>query len=308
MRQIARVFPRRTRATPRDCLAFIGDPPMFLPRIDAVEVSVTFSWDIPEAERLARAWSTVAPVSCGGPALGTRGEGFSPGRFLAPGYVITSRGCPNQCWFCSVWRRDGNIRELEIPNGFDLLDDNLLACSEDHIRSVFAMLARQPQPARFTGGLEAARLRDWHVDLLAAARPEAMFFACDSPEEIEPLISAGRLLRSAGFRGRGARPHRAMRCYVLVGHPRDSMTAAEQRLRGVARGGFIPMAMLWRSPRIHEISADWRRFQRAWARPALMARLLADDWRQVTGVNPHNGRRTAQTELFRGTRPPVMRS
>ena len=54
---IARVFPRRTKATPVDELAFIGDPGLFVDdmNITEVHVSVTFSWDLPEADRLASA-------------------------------------------------------------------------------------------------------------------------------------------------------------------------------------------------------------------------------------------------------------
>ena len=55
---IARVFPRRTSATPDDELAFVGDPPLFLPAADEAHVSCTLTWDRPEAERLARAWAT----------------------------------------------------------------------------------------------------------------------------------------------------------------------------------------------------------------------------------------------------------
>jgi len=36
MNIIARVFPRRTRATPTDELAFIGEPGLFPPEVDAV--------------------------------------------------------------------------------------------------------------------------------------------------------------------------------------------------------------------------------------------------------------------------------
>jgi hypothetical protein len=79
---------------------------------------------------------------------------------LKKGYVITSRGCPNRCWFCSVWRREGEvIRELPVTDGWNVLDDNLLVCSENHIRAVFAMLARQRRMPLFTGGLEAAWLK-----------------------------------------------------------------------------------------------------------------------------------------------------
>ena len=42
---IARVFPRRTKATPDDALAFTGEPPLLeLPEIDEVHISVAFTY------------------------------------------------------------------------------------------------------------------------------------------------------------------------------------------------------------------------------------------------------------------------
>jgi radical SAM superfamily enzyme YgiQ (UPF0313 family) len=102
---IARIFPRRTNATPTDAYAFVGEPNLYpnLPDdITEVHVSVTFTWDLPKAERLAELWNCIAPARIGGPATGMRGEAFTPGRYLQPGYVVTSRRCPNRCWFCSV--------------------------------------------------------------------------------------------------------------------------------------------------------------------------------------------------------------
>lgn len=261
---IARVFPRRTEATPDDPLAFVGLPPNVPPEVDAVHLSVTFTYDMPIAERLADAWQRVAPVTLGGPALGDPGSDFVPGVFLKLGYVITSRGCPNNCWFCAVPRREGReIRELPITNGWNVLDSNLLACSEKFIRDVFAMLHRQPERVQFTGGLEAARLEDWHVALLWELRPEQMFFAYDTPDDLEPLVNAGRLLRRADF------TRRHLRCYVLIGYPGDSLDQAESRLLEAWEAGFMPMAMLWRN-KTGSVSSDWQRFQRLWARPALI--------------------------------------
>lgn len=106
---IARVFPSRTAQTPVDDYAFVGNPPLFLPDdITEVHVSVTFSWDLPEAERLCEAWERIAPVKMGGPATGQRGEEFTPGMYVKQGVTFTSRGCPNNCWFCIVPKRDGN--------------------------------------------------------------------------------------------------------------------------------------------------------------------------------------------------------
>ena len=43
---IARVFPRRTKATPDDALAFTGEPPLLeLHEIDEVHIRVAFTSD-----------------------------------------------------------------------------------------------------------------------------------------------------------------------------------------------------------------------------------------------------------------------
>lgn len=269
--QIARVFPRRTNATPTDDLAFIGHPPLLRPEIDEVHVSVTFTWDLPAAEQLAASWGRFYPVKIGGPATGQRGEEFTPGLYLRDGYTITSRGCPNRCWFCAVWKREGPLRELAIRDGWNIMDDNLLACSEGHIRAVFAMLYRQSRAPFFTGGLEAARLKPWHVDLLAARLPERMFFAYDEPADWEPLVEAARLIAGVHWR------KHCMRAYVLVGYPGDTLEAATRRLEDTLKLGFVPMAMVWNA-RNKGTPQPWRQFQREWTRPhaiAAKARQLA---------------------------------
>ncbi len=273
--KLARVFPRRTKATPRDDLVFIGAPPapypLFPPDVDRVHVSVSFTLDIPEGERLAKAWADVAPTDLGGPALKTASGDFVPGRYLRHGYVITSRGCPLRCWFCPVWKTHPEVVELPIRDGWLVQDDNLLACSERHIRSVFEMLMRQPKRAQFTGGLEPAFLRDWHVELLTRLRPEQIFSAYDTPDDKEPLILAGRMLQEAGFTFRS----KTLRCYVLIGYKGDTFELAEERMKTVIGAGFWPMAMLWRSNEGHA-DKSWSKFQRLWVRPAIIYVRLRD--------------------------------
>lgn len=274
MTRIARVFPRRTKATPTDELAFTGPPPLlFPPDVDAVHVSVAFKWDLGRAEWLAKQWEAVAPVEIGGPATGMRGEEFVPGLYLKPGYVITSRGCDRRCWFCSVWKRDGVVRELPICDGTNVLDDNILACSPGHIRLVFNMLGRQNQSQmgriQFTGGLEPSLLRDWHIAELVKLKPDQAFFAYDTPEDLAPLRDAGRRMMEAGF------TRRTMRCYVLIGGPNDTFDAAKQRLEETLIAGFFPMAMLWRDERGRTgQSHEWKQLQRMWARPASIAAIV----------------------------------
>jgi hypothetical protein len=262
--RIVRVFPRRTRATPVDSLSYVGDPDLFV-QADEVHISVSFSWDIPEAERLADVWKYVAPVKLGGPATGMVGSEFIPGRFLRPGYVITSRGCPNRCWHCEVWKRDGDIRELPIRDGWNVLDDNLLACSEEHIRAVFSMLSRQNRRPEFTGGLEAARLKPWHVEALRRIHARQIFLAYDGPEDRDPLHSSAEILFSGGFTQASHR----VRCYVLIGYDGDTPEKAEARLVETVEMGFTPMAMYYRGKNDMEkrIPREWWKFRRLWSRP-----------------------------------------
>jgi hypothetical protein len=262
---IARVFPRRTKATPIDDLAFVDVPGLFPPEVDEVHISVSFTYDLPKAEWLAKQWDHIASVRMGGPAFGYPSGEFIPGRYLKPGYVITSRGCPNHCWFCSVWKRESSLIELPIYDGWNLLDDNILACSESHVRKVFAMLKRQRHKAEFTGGLEAAILKHWHVSLLADLRPSQMFFAYDTEDDLEPLIEASRMLKEVGF------TRNQMRCYVLIGYPKDTISSAEKRLKKCVDLGFAPAAMLWKDDN-GKSSYIWKRFQREWIRPAIIYR------------------------------------
>lgn len=263
--RLARVFPRRTKATPIDDDAFYG-PPSLWSEYDAVHVSVAFSWDLPHAEWLARQWEHVAPVTIGGPGIGMRGEEFEPGRYLRDGYTITSRGCPRRCWFCSVPRRDGVLRELPIRDGHNVLDDNILATTRPHFEAVCRMLARQSNRAEFTGGLDYRLLTDWHVNELAKLTPRpACWFAYDPGDEFGGLHDAACRMLAAGW----TRNSHRLRCYVLIGYPGDTMGKANTRLLDVCSVGYTPMAMLYRDDS-GTVPDDWHEFQRSWARPALI--------------------------------------
>lgn len=259
--KIIRVFPRRTAATPDDENVRIGEVPGMFDEADEIHISVTFDKDKEYAEYLALQWEHVAPVKIGGVAYGDPGGEFEPGMYIKRGYVITSRGCPNHCWFCRAWRNEGNIRELAVKDGYNVIDNNLLACSTAHQTKVFEMLALQPQKPRFTGGLEALRFTEWHVEWLVKLKPEVAFFAYDTPDDYEPLVNASKMLADAGLLSGS----HSMRCYVLVGYRGDIIEKAEKRLTDTLNLGFMPMAMLYENN-----TREWKRFQREWASPTIV--------------------------------------
>jgi hypothetical protein len=271
-KKIIRIFPRRTNATPDDENVRINTTPKLWDEADEIHISVSFSWDIPVAEYLAKQWAPIAPVLVGGPAFNEQGGDFIPGMYMRKGYVITSRGCPNRCWFCSVPKREGGvIRELKITEGWIVTDDNLLACSDQHVDKVFEMLKRQPEQAQFCGGLEAKLLTPSMAEKLRAIKPGRIFFAYDTPDDYEPLIEAGKMLFNAGF----SQKSHVMRAYVLCGYKNDSFERALKRIHDTWRAGFVPMAMLYRDY-TGEYDKKWKQFQREWANPFIRGAKLKE--------------------------------
>ena len=263
-----RVFARKTKWTPTDDLAFYTVPPLFVRdwnRSELVMVSATFTWDIWKAYELAKAWLLhFDNVQVGGPAFGDPGGEFVPGRFVKKGVTFSSRGCPKRCPWCLVPQREGKIRELQIQPGYIVQDNNLLACSRGHIEKVFEMLAQQPMPASFPGGLDLDLLNEWHIGLLQGLqkvhRLGTMFVAFDTEKSIEKLPRAKELLGSFNIGRRFA--------YVLIGFEGDTLEQAESRLERVydTEDGFLPFAMLFDG---NKDDPDWKALQRKWCRPAI---------------------------------------
>ncbi len=273
--RIARVFPRRTAMTPIDKDAYVGLPDMFMPKYDEVYISVAFTWDLERAYRLAHEWKPYCTtVMVNGPACGLRGEEFKPGLFLKKGVTITSRGCPNNCSFCFVPKREGKIRELPIMQGNIIQDNNLLACSKPHIRDVFKMLKSQRQ-IDFNGGFEASRVTGEIVEELRGLKIHQMWLAYDKPGAEKSLVKAVQRLKKYFSREK-------IRCYVLIGYKGDTIEKAEARLKRAWEIGTKPFAMRFRTPDtkwqgtfLYKERA-WNLLARQWTRPAIFYRIMGN--------------------------------
>ena len=263
-----RVFPRKTKWTPTDVLAFYDMPPLYdLPDLP-VRVSVTFTWDIDRGKQLAQEWSAQGyRVTLGGPAFDDPGEDeFVPGRFIKEGVTFTSRGCPKRCPWCLVAKREGNIRELPIMPGYIVQDNNLLACSRGHIERVIEMLAGQRKGAEFKGGLDIDYLKRWHVDLFKQIKVNELWVACDREEDLPRLEKAADLLADY--------PIEKKHCYVLVAFNGETPGQAEKRCEQVFAKGFLPFVQPYKSPEaqfgwsVSKEFVQWYEMIRKWSRPA----------------------------------------
>lgn len=257
---IIRVFPRRTRMTPTDEYAFVGGPRLIRPKADVVHISCTFTWDIPKARWLQCAWGQYYPTVIGGPAFDDVGEDFTPGLYVRQGVIVTSRGCNNHCPWCLVPQREGPLREIPIHPGNNLIDNNLLQCSRQHIGKVIDMLRHQ-HAIIFSGGFDSRLLTDSIAEDLRSLSIRAMFFACDTKEAIRPLERARRKLDGFSIS--------QLRCFVLLGFENETIDQALERLIAVWDLGFLPFAMLYQPPDGYiEYSQEWRKLAKNWTRPA----------------------------------------
>lgn len=278
--KIARVFPTKTSMSPTDPLAFFGPPTIeaMAAEPEEVHISVTFSWDLEKADELFYQWEMLGvPVEVGGPAFGDRmSERFTPGLYLREGMTITSRGCPKDCWFCDVGKcARGRVIELPVQDGWNILDDNILATSDVHFRAVIDMLKRQKQRPVFSGGLEPEYMTAGKARMLVECKPKTMYTAYDTLDDYEHLRNMARLLWEAGL---PTNSH-IVKCYMLCGYPEDSMEAAEKRAKQIMELGFLPFAMLYRGED-GKTDREWRKFQREWANAVIVGRKFADYWKK----------------------------
>lgn len=267
--EIIRVFPRKTKWTPTDDLAFVGEPPLYdLPNLP-VHISVVFTWDREKGTFLVNSWSKrCKDVRIGGPAFGDYDGEFVPGRFIMEGLTITSRGCPKQCLYCLVPHDGKRPIELKIKPGHRVQDDNLLACSRGHIEKVFEMLETQ-KGIIFSGGLDIDYLEPWHVDLLKKISLDEIWVSCDRQEDLKRLDKAKDLLSDFSIEKR--------RCYVMIGFDDESLEEMNRRCEQVYDNerGFLPFVMPYKSPDAEfswcgrEDWMDMAKMIKKWSRPAI---------------------------------------
>jgi len=266
-----------------------------------VYLSAIFSWDLPLMVTLARqARQLGKPVYIGGPATehnaawveaqtGTvpwKGQHPSAKMVLErPVMTWTSRGCPNHCPFCIVWRMEGTLQELPDDAWQPaplVMDNNFLACSDAHQERVVRRLADAGHLVDFNQGLDAQLYTPAFRQLLQRVGLRLRFwrFAYDMPEDWPAVERALLDLRAAGVNWS------RIRVYLLYNW-HESPTEAQARAERIIGQHDAPLAVPWPMAyrpldwlhRRDYIAQGWtaqavRDFRRYYSRPRL--------WRSVS--------------------------
>jgi hypothetical protein len=262
-RKIIRVFPTKTSHTPDDELVFFGPPPFefLIPEANEVHVSVTFTWDREEGEKLFGMWQDIFPgrTKLGGPAFNSPNDDFVPGMYLKQGVTRSTKGCFRKCDFCMVPEREGKFKLLnKFYPGHIVQDNNLIGAPMKHLIKVFEMLEKQSR-VTFSGGIDVRIMTQEKADLFKKLKIETIFMAYDQEEQYEYLVKACEMLKPL-------KPAR-LSAYVLVGYEDDTPEAAEQRLRKAFMAGCYPYMMFYRDdhgfskaaidPAYNELKGHW---------------------------------------------------
>lgn len=124
-------------------------------------------------------------------------------------YGFLTRGCPRDCPFCIVSKKEGrkSVRVADLRNFWNgqkeikLLDPNLLACN-DHME-LLRQLVDSGAWVDFTQGIDVRLLTGENIQLLNQIKIKEIHFAWDSVEQSERILEGLRLYAKHAKR----RPH-----------------------------------------------------------------------------------------------------
>jgi len=265
---------------------------------DLVLVSSLFTYDLPilSAEvQAARAMAPSSRVIVGGPAaslvpeaiekttgadvfVGVSGEldELLPdleidwqveGKWADYTWAFTTRGCPNRCPYCAVWRIEkeprivpGWERQLAVPRPFVMLGDNNLASwGTEHLRNVVEVLDREGKAICIDSGIDCKYVTPEVAELLARVRfvDRGLRIGFDRIEEDGRFQGAVETLLAAGVKAEDM-------LVLALFNFRDTPREADYRMREVCRFGvkvypqrYTPLRVLSRTDRF--VGKFWTR-------------------------------------------------
>lgn len=161
-------------------------------------------------------------------------------------YGFLTRGCPNNCGFCIVSKKEGrasqkvaNLREFwDGQKNIKLLDPNILACP-DHI-DLLTQLIDSGAWVDFTQGLDARFINEENVKLLSNIKLKMVHFAFDFMKNEKNIIKGLALAKEHIKLG-----ERMSVVYMLTNYD-TSIKEDLYRVKRLKEVGYMPDVRIYR--------------------------------------------------------------
>ena len=175
-------------------------------------------------------------------------------------YGFLTRGCPNNCGFCIVSKKEGRtsykVADLsEFWNGqkeINLLDANILACRD--CESLLQQLIDSKAYVNFSSGLDARFITEKKAQLINQIRIKRVHFAFDLMRNEKAIIKGLRVFKEIT----GINENKAI-VYILTNYD----TTIEEdlyRVEMVKSIGFLPDVRIYRKPTAPQAVKDLQRW------------------------------------------------
>lgn len=183
-------------------------------------------------------------------------ENFFPDYSLYPQYTegkafgFLTRGCPNNCPFCIVSRKEGrkSCKVSDLDQWWNgqreivLCDPNLLAC-KDHM-SLLEQLAESNAWVDINQGVDARLLTEKNIEALNRIRIRNIHFAWDLMERSDPILKGLRLYREMGKKT----AHGSHGTVYVLTNFNTTMEENLYRVETLRNLGFDPYVMIYDKP------------------------------------------------------------
>ena len=177
-------------------------------------------------------------------------------------YGFLTRGCPNNCSFCIVTKKEGRtavkVADLsEFWNGqkyIKLLDANILACKEK--KELLQQLIDSGATVDFTQGLDARFITEEVALLLKQIKKTNVHFAFDFMKNEKAIIKGLKTYAEiCGLKSNFAE----RQVYVLTNY--DTTHEEDMyRVNKIIECGFAPYIMIYRKPTAPRLTRDLQRW------------------------------------------------
>ena len=175
-------------------------------------------------------------------------------------YGFLTRGCPNNCAFCIVSKKEGRISKKvadlsEFWRGqkyIKLLDANLLACKDK--QELLQQLIESKSQIDFTQGLDARFITDDVAEMLKQIKTKRVHFAFDFMKYEKAIIEGLRIYKKIN-----PLPDCKTIVYMLVNFD-TTIDEDLYRVKKITELGYIPDIRIYRKPSAPQILKDLQRW------------------------------------------------